>query len=304
MPLVSIRHRTAYRYRNPVGFGEHRMRLRPQEGFDQRLVSFELDVSPEPSLLRHLHDLSDAAVAVARFQARAAELTVESRAVIDHRPAEGLDHDDAAIGGEAFAYEPEEAASLATSIQRRHADAGEVERWARGFLRPVGRTRLSALLSDMTRQFRSSFAYEVRPVGPPQTPLLTLERRKGSCRDFALLMMEGARSLGLAARFASGYVYSGSAKQAGGSHGHTHAWVRIYLPEAGWTDFDPTNGIVGGAGLIRVAVAVDPRTALPLHGSWRGLASDFLGMDVLVDISAAEAATGQPPSRLRVAGSG
>jgi len=185
MPLVSIRHRTTYRYRNPVAFGEHRMRMRPLEAFDQRLLAYELDLSPQPSQLRHLHDLTDAAVAVARFQARAAELTVESRALIDHRPDETT-HPDAietAIGGEPFAYDADEASALATSIRRRCADAGEVEAWTRRFLRPVGRTRLAAVLCDMTHHLRTGFTYEVRPVGPPQTPLVTLARRRGSCRD-------------------------------------------------------------------------------------------------------------------------
>jgi transglutaminase-like putative cysteine protease len=109
----------------------------------------------------------------------------------------------------------------------------------------------------MTHAVRAGFTYEVRRPGRRRRPQVTLERRRGSCRDFAVLMIEAARRLGLAARFASGYVYGGSpeagGKSAGASHGHTHAWVRVYLPGCGWTDFDPTNGIVGAAGLIRVA---------------------------------------------------
>jgi transglutaminase-like putative cysteine protease len=303
MPIVSIRHRTTYRYRNPVAFGEHRMLLRPLEAFDQRLLAFDLDITPEPSLLRHVHDLTDAHLAVARFQARSAELTIESRSLVDHRPHAPSDADaaQATLDDAPFSYDADEAATLAVSIERRCPDAGEVERWTRRFLRPVGRTRVATLLSEMTHHIRGSFAYEVRPVGPPQRPELTLERQRGSCRDFALLIVEAARSVGLAARFVSGYVYSGSAKSGGASHGHTHAWARIYLPDCGWTDFDPTNGVIGSAGLIRVAVAVDPRTALPLHGSWRGLASDFIGMDVVVDISTENEAVEQPPQFLRVA---
>ncbi len=309
MPIVSIRHRTSYRYRTPVAFGEHRMMLRPQEGFDQRLVAYELDISPQPSLLRHLHDLTDAGVAIARFDARADALVVESRTTLEHLPHAALDLEaaDAAIGAGAFSYDAEELPLLAASMHPRHPDAGTVEAWARRFLRPVGRTRLSTVLCDMTHEVRASFAYEVREAGAPQTPQVTLERRRGSCRDFAVLMIEAARRLGLAARFASGYVYGGSLKgggKAGGSHGHTHAWVRVYLPGCGWADFDPTNGIVGSAGLIRVASAADPRLTLPLHGAWRGMRSDFLGMDVEVDIGVeAEPAT-QPATFLRVAGAG
>jgi transglutaminase-like putative cysteine protease len=304
MPIVSIRHRTSYRYRNPVAFGEHRMMLRPAEGFDQRLISFELDVSPEPAVLRHAHDLTDAALAIARFETRADALVIESRSVLEHgaHDASDLEAAEAWIAADRFAYEPEETAALAPSIAPGHAGAAEVEAWARRFVRPVGRTRLSTLLSEMTHAIRADFAYQLRREGAPQTPLETLERRTGSCRDFAVLMMEAARRLGLAARFASGYVYGGSPKTASGpGHGHTHAWTRVYLPGAGWADFDPTNGVVGSAGLIRVASAVDPRLAVPLHGAWRGMRSDFLGMEVEVEIDTAAPAAEQPASASRVA---
>jgi transglutaminase-like putative cysteine protease len=101
------------------------------------------------------------------------------------------------------------------------------------------------------------------------------------------LMMEAVRSLGLAAQFVSGYIYTpprhaGPLTRLGG--GHTHAWVRVFLPSCGWVEFDPTNGIVGNADLVRVAIARDPRQALPLCGSWSGEATDYLGMDVEVDV--------------------
>ena len=303
MTIVSIRHLTRYRYRNRVAFGEHRMMLRPLEAFDQRLIDYELAISPEPAVLHHLHDLTDATVAVARFDARADELRVESRVRLEHtvHGVLGL-ATDAAIDSGGFVYDADEAPALEASVRLRHP--GEAEVWARRFLRPVGRTSLATLLCDMTHAIRSAFIYEIRPIGPPQTPAVTLERGRGSCRDLAFLMMEAARSLGLAARFVSGYVYSGSPKAAAASHGHTHAWVRVYLPGCGWTDFDPTNGIVGNAGLVRVASATDARMAAPLHGAWRGMASDFLGMDVEIEIATEADRATQPPARLRVAGVG
>jgi transglutaminase-like putative cysteine protease len=77
--------------------------------------------------------------------------------------------------------------------------------------------------------------------------------------------------------------------------------VRIYLPVCGWVEFDPTNGIVGNADLVRVAIARDPRQAMPLHGTWSGLPADYLGMDVEVDVSVEGAALAQPAPLLRVA---
>ena len=114
-----------------------------------------------------------------------------------------------------------------------------------------------------------------------QSPGETLRRRSGSCRDFAVLMMEAARSLGLAARFVSGYIFVPEANQAASvGGGSTHGWMQVYLPGAGWIDFDPTNSIVGNRNLIRVAVAWDQQSALPLWGTFHGPASSFRGMDV------------------------
>jgi transglutaminase-like putative cysteine protease len=98
-------------------------------------------------------------------------------------------------------------------------------------------------------------------------------------------MMEAVRSLGFAARFVSGYLYvpSRDARHRLGG-GSTHAWCQIYIPGAGWIEFDPTNGIVGNHDLIRVAVARDPSQAVPLSGSWHGSSADFLDMKVEVQV--------------------
>jgi len=97
-------------------------------------------------------------------------------------------------------------------------------------------------------------------------------------------MMEGARSLGVASRFVSGYIYTpGHSGLAGG--GATHAWMQAYLPGAGWIDFDPTNSIIGNRNLIRVAVAWAPEYVLPLWGTYCGSPGAFVGMDVDVSVS-------------------
>ncbi len=102
-------------------------------------------------------------------------------------------------------------------------------------------------------------------------------------------MMEAARCLGFAARFVSGYLYDESQVDptnplVGG--GATHAWVQIYLPGAGWTEFDPTNALAGGRNLVRVAVARDPTQAVPLSGSYIGAPADFLEMRIEVTVTA------------------
>jgi transglutaminase-like putative cysteine protease len=165
-----------------------------------------------------------------------------------------------------------------------------VERWVRRFLRKGRPTDTGMLLMTLTYAFKESFTYERRSEPGTRPPALTLKLGRGSCRDLALLMIEGLRALGLAARFVSGYLYvparDGARYRGGGS---THAWVQVYLPGAGWVEFDPTNAIVGNRDLIRVAVARDPAQAVPLSGSYFGDAGDFLDMAVEVSVRSAAA---------------
>ncbi len=292
MPVLSIRHLTRYRYRRPVGFGEHRMMFRPREGYDQRVLSSHVIIAPRPTQLRYVHDVFGNCVGVATFSARSDELTFESRVRLDHTPLPAfadLEGDAGAYTGTIpFAYSAEDMPDLLRSMERHYPDPdGALERWARRFARRGGSTSLQVLLTEMTQAIHSEFEYQGRLEGGAQSPLVTLRLRRGSCRDFAILMIEAVRSLGLAARFVSGYVFSpASSRSRKGvvGTGHTHAWARVYLPACGWVEFDPTNGIVGNANLIRVAVARDPRQAAPLHGSFDGFASDCLGMDVEVEV--------------------
>jgi transglutaminase-like putative cysteine protease len=299
MPLLAVRHVTTYRYRQPVAFGEHRMLLRPREGHDQRILDARLDINPAPAELRWLHDVFGNSVAVARFSGRAAELRFDSSVLLVHEPA-GADY--LRLDGHAakwpFSYGPEEAPDLSRTIERHFPDPDrEVDRWARRFVRGDGPTDTLEMLSEMTHAVRREFAYIARESGGTQAPIRTLKLGSGTCRDFAVLMMEAVRSLGLAARFVSGYLYSPG--RDGRSHvggGATHAWVRVYLPGAGWVEFDPTNGIVGNRDLIRVAVARQASQAVPLAGTWTGFPADSLGMEVEVHVTSAEPSADAEPS--------
>ena len=293
MPLLAVRHVTTYRYRQAVAFGEHRLMLRPREGHDQRILEARLEITPAPVELRWLHDVFGNSVAVARFSGRASELRFDSSVRLDHEPrgADDLRLDDHAARWP-FSYGPLEGADLSRSIERHFLDADrDVDRWARRFVRQDGPTDTLEILSEMTHAVRREFAYIARENGGTQAPARTLKLGSGTCRDFAVLMIEAVRSLGLAARFVSGYLYSPG--RDGRSHvggGATHAWVRVYLPGAGWVEFDPTNGIVGNRDLIRVAVAREASQAVPLSGTWTGFPADSLGMAVEVHVTSAEPA--------------
>lgn len=168
------------------------------------------------------------------------------------------------------------------------------DQWANAFLRQDGPTDTLALLTDMATTIKRDFTYVPRHEKGTQSPIETLTFRQGTCRDFAVLMIEAVRALGLAARFVSGYVYNPSRSEGRVGGGNTHAWVRVFLPGSGWIEFDPTNGIVGSRGLVRVAVARDPYQAVPLSGSWSGFPASYIGMDVAVEVKLGTEAEGDP----------
>lgn len=182
-----------------------------------------------------------------------------------------------------FRYSDEDFPNLMRALAH-HYPVESVSQWALQFLDPAETTGTMKILRAMTRGIGEQFVYTRRIEKGVQTPEETLRRRRGSCRDFAVLMMEASRSLGIAARFVSGYIYvPNRSKIAGG--GATHAWMQAYLPGAGWIDFDPTNSIIGNRNLIRVAVAWAPEHALPLWGTYEGPPGAFLDMDVTVNVA-------------------
>jgi transglutaminase-like putative cysteine protease len=302
MPVLSVQHVTTYQYRRPVGFGEHRMMFRPRDSFDQRVISWNVDISPTPIALRSIPDAFGNIVTLAQFGQRARELRVENRLVVDHVPTRP---EGAHVAHYAriwpFSYELDDMVDLGRVIQRHYPDPEhKVDAWARSFLNGAAAPTLDLLVA-MTNEIRHGFTYCARYEEGVQEPHRTLALRAGTCRDYALLMMEAVRALGMAARFVSGYIYSpiaegranqgatnqGAPNQGGGA---THAWVEVFVPGAGWIDFDPTNGIVGSRDLIRIASVRDPQQAVPLAGTWTGFPADSLGMTVSVHVAATETA--------------
>jgi transglutaminase-like putative cysteine protease len=310
MLVITVRHATTYRYRQPVAFGEHRMMLRPRDSHDQKLLDAKLVITPEPADIRWVLDVFGNCVAIARFAGRAQELRIESVIRLDHSPTNVLDFQIEEYAKRyPFAYGADEMPDLLRLIERQYFDPEhEVDRWARQFLRHEGRTDTSELLAAMTYAVHRDLSYVAREENGVQDPVNTLRMMSGSCRDFAVLMIEAVRSLGLAARFVSGYLYVREGRRGGHVGGDaTHAWLQVYLPGAGWVEFDPTNGIVGNHDLIRVAVARDPRQAVPVSGTWTGFPSDHLGMTVEVEVSAETEANAAPktaadPRKSRAAG--
>lgn len=261
------------------------MMFRPRESHDLRLLTAKLDILPRPVDVRWQHDVFDNSVAIATFDDAACELRFDSTVTLEHietvLPAYALD-----LGAHAypFQYSNDERPDLVGALAR-HYPEDDLGPWTARFMAPSGPTTTTALLEAMTHGIKDEFVYVRRSEKGVQSPGETLRLRSGSCRDFAVLMMEAVRSLGLAARFVSGYIFVPEASPGAAiSGGETHGWMQAYLPGAGWVDFDPTNSIVGNRNLIRVAVAWDQRNALPLWGTFVGAPSSFLGLDVAVSV--------------------
>ena len=285
MSLLTVRHITVYRYSKPVRLGEHRMMFRPRESHDLKLLTTSLSIMPKPARLRWLHDVFDNSIAIAEFDGSTSELRFESFVTLRHfettLPEYPLEE---YANNYPFSYLDEDLPSLARALAHCYP-SDNVRRWTGQFLDQSGTTGTMRLLRSMALGIRRDFLYVRRSKKGIQSPDETLQSRRGSCRDFAVLMMEATRSLGVAARFVSGYIFVPGYDTSVTSGGATHAWMQAYLPGAGWIDFDPTNSIVGNRNLIRVAVAWSPDHVLPLWGTFMGSANSFLGMDVTVSVT-------------------
>ena len=291
MTVLSVRHRTVYNYKNPVSFGDHRLMCRPRDSHDLRLLEATLTISPPAATTRWIHDVFGNSIAITSFTEQSNQLTFESSFRAEHfpLPARQIDLEDYARALP-FAYTVDEIPDLGRRTERHYPDPERsIDIWARSFLENTPDLSTLAVLNAMNKTIKTEFGYARREEEGTQLPADTLRTKSGSCRDFALLMMEAVRTYGLAAQFVSGYLYDEKLIGADGGvigGGETHAWLQIYLPGAGWVEFDPTNALVGGRNLIRVAVARDASQAVPLSGSFVGQPDDFLGMNVSVEVTA------------------
>ena len=286
MITLRIRHATTYRYRQPVSLGAHRLMLRPRESRDLRLISIDVTVTP-PSTLTWAQDVFGNTVATATFQTMTDTLVIESLAEIE---LDAVAWPVFAIAAAAIVYpfrytEADWIDLGALTVQQYPDPAGQLGNWARGFVR-ANPTDTLALLKDLCAGVSAWISYRSRETEGTQSPIETLDRRVGSCRDFAVLFAEAARALGFGARIVSGYLYHPDRDNvAFGDAGSTHAWAEVYVLGAGWITFDPTNRGVGGSNLIPVAVARGIGQVMPVSGSFVGASDAFQGMMVEVHVT-------------------
>lgn len=264
---------------------------RPRDSHDLRLLDTGLMIVPQPAELRWMHDVFGNSIAMAKFGEPASELIFESTFRAEHFPLPGqtIVVDDYAAKLP-LSYSASEDVDLGSLRARHYPDLDhKLDSWVKTILERSPSYATLDVLVAMNNAIKADFSYLRREEVGVQTPVETLDLGRGSCRDFAVFMMDAVRCLGLAAQFVSGYLYDEKLIDAGGGlvgGGATHAWIQVYLPGVGWVEFDPTNALMGGRNLIRVAVAREAAQAAPLIGSFIGAPSDFLSLQVDVEVTA------------------
>ena len=280
MARLTILHETRYSYDQPVRFGQHRLMLRPRDSHAIRVIEARLAVSP-PGRTRWVYDALGNCVCLFQPEAPGRSLSIISRLVIERFPAPLTpDNPHTALP---ITYGAEDRLLLAPFMAPATDDD---DAWFRAWMalqsEQAGEPALDRLMR-MTAAIHARFDYRERHAEGVQSPAETLARDGGACRDLAWLMIETLRRQGYAARFVSGYI-NGASRKGGGA---THAWVEVFLPGLGWTEFDPTNGLTESADLIRVAVSRTPGEAAPVSGTLFGDPGPS-ELDVSVTVSSSE----------------
>ncbi len=280
MQRYKIVHHTYYNFTEEVLLGEHKLLLRPREGHELRIQSFDLKITPTASLLWH-RDAEDNSVAIANFTLPTSQLVIESEVIIQQYNEAPLDFmvSDYALRYP-FAYHSDDEPLLSPYMTLPGPQTvALLEAWIANFWQPSDKIQTYTLLQRIAEYIYQTLSYTIREEPGVQSAKQTLEFGTGSCRDFAVLFMAAARYLGLAARFVSGYLH---APLAADNYGATHAWAEVYLPGAGWKGFDPTIGKIAGSDHIAVAVARLPHSVPPIAGSYQGAPGSTLDVGVWV----------------------
>lgn len=282
MERFQISHHTRYTYSTPVTLGPQTLRLRPRGGHDLRIIKSSLVLTPE-ARLNWARDVYGNSVATAHFDQPTTELAIISEVSVEHYDIAPLDFfvDDRAVNFP-FLQLPGERIELMPYLTPSYLnDVSDVASWTRRFWQPGQIIETYVLLDTMNRAIASDFTYRQREEPGVQRPSLTLNTQSGSCRDFAALLIEACRFLGLPARFVSGYA---STEDIPAALGATHAWTEIYLPGVGWKGFDSTSGGVVGPRHIAVAVGRDPESLPPISGTFYTDPGQIVESDMVVSV--------------------
>jgi transglutaminase-like putative cysteine protease len=282
---LHIAHSTTYRYARPVALQPHRLMLFPRQSHDLDVLASSLRCTPEPQL-SWTQDVFGNVVSTASFADQSDTLSITNEMTVEQcAPAWPVFQIAPGAHSYPFTYSDADVADLGGLLAPQHPDEdGGLKRWARGFIYGAPTDTLS-LLKDINSGIIGAVAYRTRDEEGTQSPLETLAKASGSCRDIAALFIDAVRRLGFGARAVSGYLFDPDAPE--GDAGSTHAWAEVYLPSAGWIAFDPTHAKVGSAGLVPTAVGRCNSQIMPVTGGYTGAPTDFVAMDVKVSVTEA-----------------
>jgi transglutaminase-like putative cysteine protease len=265
--LISIEHSTEYRFTQPVFFEPHQLRFCPRSDGSQRLARFDLQIEPAPAGVTHSFDLEGNLVTVAWFNELHDRMVVRASSEVETLRENPYDYLVTPLNHRLpIGYQRWEAALLGPALKRSavpiHVDPA---RELAEQIREAARGEIAPFLSRLSETICQRFKVVHREQGSPWPPATTIEQRQGACRDLAVLWIDICRSVGLAARFVSGY------HNASDQEKHClHAWAEVYLPGAGWRGFDPTNGLAVTDRHVAVAASADPQHAAPITATYRG----------------------------------
>ncbi len=263
-----IQHSLRYRYAQPVFLEPHTLRLTPRQDPSQRLVKLNLEVQPAASGQSASLDADGNSCVVLWFDDLRSDLDLAVEMEVETLRQNPFDWiiTDPSLRQLPVRYTPETAHSLAPFLRGGQPVAGAVAAWASEQAAAV-KQDTAAFLMALADTIHHGFHHVGRPEGDPLEPAQTLAGRSGACRDTAMLYVAACRSLGLAARFVSGYSMHHPPEV---SEQELHAWAEVYIPGGGWRAYDPSLGLAVADGHVVLATAPDHRLAAPVSGSYRG----------------------------------
>ncbi|MFD2522271.1 transglutaminase family protein [Emticicia soli] len=268
---LNVEHTLHYKYSHPVFLTPHYIYLSPKASPHQEVSNFELEITPSANILYKNIDVEGNAQYVAYINSSCEELTFKASFEIDSAPNKPYHFIYFPFNAEKLPFDyPEKEALLLHPYLNQTSVTTLIHQFARQIAAEAN-WKTTDFLARISQYIKQSFTYEKRLEGPANAPEKTLLNRKGTCRDYAVLMIACCKALGIAARFVSGYCY-GSLLQA---H-ELHAWVEVYLPGAGWRGFDPTEGKIVDNHYITLASSAQPELINPITGGFRGSAKSEL----------------------------
>lgn len=261
-----ITHTTRFRYDAPVFLEPVILRLRPRCDCTQRLIAYTSDIEPSPAGRSACVDLDGNQTETIWFEELYDRLVMVTRSRLETLREHPFDllltGPDA--GRLPFTCPPELEESLGP-YRRRPDPCPEVDDLADELLRETD-CQTMPFLTAVAARLQATCEQVIREEETLLSPAETLAAGRGACRDLAVLGMDLCRTVGLAARFVTGYHAS---PDVDGRH-HLHAWFEVYLPGGGWRGFDPSAGLAVSDQHVALCAAGDPRQAAATAGSYRG----------------------------------